>query len=97
MKGNAIGDVLIVCALDEQLLVRMTSCCPLKNTIMKAMKYVVVEVAKVVCVMKERAKTETTLVPRLYREAVRTVSQDDEVSATLPTFTSIQTTLYRGR
>ena len=38
VKGNAIGDVLIVYALGEQLLVRMTSCCPLKNTTMKAMK-----------------------------------------------------------
>ena len=36
VKGNAIGDVLIICALGEQLLVRMMSCCPLKNTIMKA-------------------------------------------------------------
>ena len=38
VKGNAIGDLLIICALGEQLLVRMTSCCPLKNTTMKAME-----------------------------------------------------------
>lgn len=37
-KGNAIGDVHAdhMCALGEQLLVGMMSCCPLKNTIMKA-------------------------------------------------------------
>ena len=35
MKGSAIGDVLIICALGEQLLVRVTSCYPLNSTIMK--------------------------------------------------------------
>ena len=52
---------------------------------MKAMK-LEVEVAKVVCAMKETAKTETIPRPRLYQDGVRTVSQDDEVSATLPRF-----------
>ena len=32
-------------------------------------------------------KIETTPIPRLYQETVWTVSQDEEVSATLPTFT----------
>ena len=50
-----------------------------------------VEVPKVGCAMKERAKTETTPIPRLYQEAVRIVSQDEKVLATLPTFTSIRT------
>ena len=51
---------------------------------------------KVVQEMKTRARSETTLIPKIYAQTLRTVG-DDEVAATLPTLNSIRTSLYQSR
>ena len=56
-----------------------------------------VGVAKVLCAMKERAKAETTSIPRIYQEGMQSVSQDADIAATLPTYCSIRTSLYSKR
>ena len=57
-----------------------------------------VEVAgnEVVQEMKTRARSETTLIPKIYAQTLRTVDHD-EVAATLPTLNSIRTSLYQSR
>ena len=58
-----------------------------------------VEVAgnKVVQEMKTRARSETTLIPKIYAQTLRTVGDDEEVAATLPTLNSIRISLYQSR
>ena len=58
-----------------------------------------VEVAgnKVVQEMKTRARSETTLFPKIYAQTLRTVGDDEGVATTLPTLNSIRTPLYQSR
>ena len=51
-------------------------------------------VSKVIEGMKQRAKEETTPVPKIYQQSLQEIyaEGDDEVAAVLPTFSSIRTT-----
>ena len=51
-------------------------------------------VSKVIEGMKQRAKEETTSVPKIYQQSLQEIyaEGDDEVAAVLPTFSSIHTT-----
>lgn len=59
--------------------------------------HVDMEVKKVVQGMKTRAKSETTSIPKIYAETLRTMCDDEEVTATLPTFNSVRTSLFQSR
>ena len=52
---------------------------------------------KVVDQMKERAKIETTAIPKIYSETLRTLATDANTAALTPTLNSIKTTLYHSR
>ena len=95
MKGNAIGDVLIVCMHPGRAITNENDELLSIEEHNHEGNEVEVEVAKVYSMCSEgKGKNQNNSpIPRLFR----TASQDEEVSATLPTFTSIQTTLYRGR
>ena len=58
-----------------------------------------IAVGKIVDAMKERAKAETTSIPRIYQETMQRIaaSQSEDVAATVPTFTSLKTALYTKR
>ena len=51
-----------------------------------------IAVGKIVDAMKERAKAETTSIPRIYQETMQRIaaSQSEDVAATVPTFTSLK-------
>ena len=56
-----------------------------------------VAVKKVVQEMKTRARSEATSIPKIYAQTIRTACEDEEVTAILPTFNSIRTSLYQSR
>ena len=56
-----------------------------------------VAVKKVVQEMKTRARSEATSIPKIYAQTIRTACEHEEVTATLPTFNSIRTSLYQSR
>ena len=53
--------------------------------------------SKVVQEMKTRARSENSSILKIYAQTLRTVDDDEEVAATLPTLNSIRTSLYQSR
>ena len=96
-RGSFTGDVPTDCARERAVTIEEDELISVNSLHDHEPNHVEVAGNKVVQEMKTRARSETTLIPKISAQTLRTVGDDEEVAATLPTLNSIRTSLYQSR